>query len=124
MPNTFVFVYGTLKNGFYNHSLMQDSKFIGNGLLENHAMYEYHFPVITPDKSHDVRGEIYIVTGETLENLDVIESNGYMYLRKHMNVYSDKFATNIKCHVYIGSPKFWDFTQMDKVSSNRIHEWI
>lgn len=123
MPNTFVFVYGTLKRDFYNHDYMENSAYVGNGILRDHAIYKYAFPVVYPDSSHDVSGELFIVSAKTVARLDRLEANGDMYHRKLLDVHSERFATDIKAYVYIGSPTFWDFNTMTKLSSHRIHDW-
>jgi gamma-glutamylaminecyclotransferase len=109
-----VFVYGTLKHGFGNHVLLQDSDFIDDAILENYEMRYSHgnhgFPVIFKNEKtqgHLVIGEVYMVDNYTLSALDQLESRGTMYNRKKVTVeLSD--GKKVKVHVYIGIPEFWN----------------
>lgn len=82
-----VFVYGSLKKGCYNHRLMKNSEFIGNGTVDNMLLYSLGaFPAIIPakenEKSFAVKGEVYEVNAETLKMLDKLEGNGHFYTRE------------------------------------------
>lgn len=82
-----VFVYGSLKSGFYNHKLLQD---IGAEFIDNFATApEYkmwslgYFPCITEDGDTPIFGEIYEVDSEFgLSKLDRLEGHPRWYKRK------------------------------------------
>ena len=80
----FVFVYGSLKNGFHNHKVMKDSQFIGIATTkEKYDMFSYSsFPAVIPNGDYHIKGEIYYVDDETLKELDRLEGNGSFYKRK------------------------------------------
>jgi gamma-glutamylcyclotransferase (GGCT)/AIG2-like uncharacterized protein YtfP len=63
-----VFVYGTLKRGHPNNSLLVGSGFLGEAVtVPTYKMVETSFPVIMPDPSgQPVAGEIYAVDDSTL----------------------------------------------------------
>jgi gamma-glutamylcyclotransferase (GGCT)/AIG2-like uncharacterized protein YtfP len=83
-----VFVYGTLKRGFPNHSLLKGCESIGDAAtVPTYKMIENGFPVIMPDPAgKPLAGEIYIVDGDTLARLDQLEREGTSYDRKLIDV--------------------------------------
>jgi gamma-glutamylcyclotransferase (GGCT)/AIG2-like uncharacterized protein YtfP len=107
-----VFVYGTLKSGFWNHYLLEGCEFFGRAatvpaykMIEN-KMIENSFPVIMPDpEGKPVIGEIYTVDDETLARLDQLEREGSSYDRKLIDVTlrlasGERLPT--KAFIYIG----------------------
>jgi gamma-glutamylaminecyclotransferase len=83
-----VFVYGTLKSGFWNHHLLKGCAFFGDAAtVPTYKMIENGFPVIMPDPDgKPLAGEIYTVDDETLAQLDQLEREGSSYDRKLINV--------------------------------------
>lgn len=80
-----VFVYGTLKLGYSNHSVLGDSKFIDHGVTEDTClMYDNgHFPTVTiEDGGVHVTGELFACDADAIQRLDWLESNGTMYTRE------------------------------------------
>lgn len=87
-----VFVYGSLKKGFSNHSLIANSKFLGSTetVGRNYRMFSLsYFPTVAETDSTDfaVIGELYEVDSNTLRELDLLEGNGHLYNRKLVKVY-------------------------------------
>jgi len=80
-----MFVYGSLKKGFHNYPVLKDSEYIGS--FETEDKYEMFgfgsFPAVIKDshKQH-VAGELYSVNREVLQDLDMLEGNGYLYKRE------------------------------------------
>lgn len=77
MPTTIVAVYGTLREGLKNHTLISECKRIGHGWLTGFRMYNLgEFPgiIFTHDDSGRIRIEWYEISEETLEELDVFEN--------------------------------------------------
>jgi len=76
-----VFVYGTLKKGFYNHCVLGDAKFIGNYITKPvYTMYDLGlYPAIGMTGSTAIIGEVYEVTD--LAALDRLEGVPYFYNR-------------------------------------------
>jgi gamma-glutamylaminecyclotransferase len=90
----FVFVYGSLKRGFSNHSIIQNSKFMGNTETadRNYRMFSLsYFPTVAETEKEDfsIIGELYEVDAQTLHELDLLEGNGHLYNRKLVKVYSN-----------------------------------
>ena len=81
---TKVFVYGTLKEGYSNHSCLRNSPKITEGWLYGFQMWESYIPYVRKinDPESKVYGEVYEVTQDILiNNLDVLEGHPYFYER-------------------------------------------
>lgn len=86
----YVFVYGSLKQGFHNHHHLEKSLFLGNGQVKGELLDirpRGDFPALLGKKNDDsnptwVHGEVYIVDNKTLAQLDILEGEGQLYDRK------------------------------------------
>jgi gamma-glutamylcyclotransferase (GGCT)/AIG2-like uncharacterized protein YtfP len=81
-----VFVYGTLKKGFYNDYVLEGSKFLGKVKLKvPFKMYDLgQFPALvlaTNEKQNTIEGEVYEIDKETLKSLDALEGYPLLYDR-------------------------------------------
>lgn len=129
-----VFVYGSLKAGFHNASLLRTATMVGKAVTVSRyytMLSTGNFPVVM--HTHDARvskrgsvtGELYEVDDATFAALDRLESNGYMYKRRQIFVrldMPDPFGDGggglsqpinnrmIKCWTYIGVLPFWKRT--------------
>ncbi len=88
---TLIFVYGTLKQGFHNHYLLEQSKYVGTGWTsEKYAMYQDGIPYVVKDESVSrIQGEVYSIDDETLESLDRLERHPEWYNREQVEVAMD-----------------------------------
>ena len=93
-----IFVYGTLKQGFYNHAIMEKIGFsyLGTGVTRNaYALVvggKYNVPFLFEPKdtpgnggeAHQIAGEVYRISSALLDELDVLEgvAHGYYVRRK------------------------------------------
>lgn len=76
-----VLVYGTLRKGFSNHSLLVDSKFVGRRSVLG-TMYSLGgFPAVVLSGAGQVNCELYEVDENTLRRLDRLESHPVFYQR-------------------------------------------
>lgn len=83
---TNIFVYGTLMKGQSNHSYLLNSDYTGEGIVNNCKMYDIgHFPGIV-NGSGSVTGEVYSVINSGINDLDRLEGEGNLYIRKPVTV--------------------------------------
>jgi len=91
MNNEFVFVYGSLKNGFGNNRLLESSKFISEAITvnDNFDMTSLGgFPGVVSEGQKRISGEVYSISNDILSRLDVLESNGSFYTRRQIVVFT------------------------------------
>lgn len=86
-----VFVYGTLKRGFYNYEFLANSNFIGTAITKNkYPMInaEGYFPYLINDKNigKHIKGEVFEINDVTLNKLDVLEGYPDLYIRDNIEV--------------------------------------
>lgn len=84
-----VFVYGTLKKGYRNSSLLKDSTFISEAYVEGISLINtpgYPYAVNGAPGSFAI-GELYEIDQSTMESLDRLEGYPEHYQRKQINVY-------------------------------------
>ncbi|MEO2068955.1 MAG: gamma-glutamylcyclotransferase [Desulfurobacteriaceae bacterium] len=79
-----LFVYGTLKKGFWNHHFLQNEKFVGKAeTKEKYAMYVTRIPfVVKNEKVSTIKGKVYEVSKETLKEIDRLEGHPEWYKRE------------------------------------------
>jgi len=84
MCDNFVFVYGTLKKGFWNHHMLEGSKFVGKAKTkEKYALYIDNIPyLVKTEKVSHVSGEVYEVNKKSLLSLDGLEGHPVWYYRE------------------------------------------
>jgi len=80
----YVFVYGTLMNGFGNNLLLEGTKMYSESItLEKYCMYAAHIPfVLESQKTSHIRGELYKIDANILHGLDQLEGHPTFYQRK------------------------------------------
>lgn len=85
---TYVFVYGSLKSGYWNNTVLGDSPLIGTGTTttEEFTMYDGGFPYVTDEGSGRVFGEVYEADDATLVRLDRLEGVPHHYVRKDVRI--------------------------------------
>jgi gamma-glutamylcyclotransferase (GGCT)/AIG2-like uncharacterized protein YtfP len=84
-----LFVYGSLKQGFGNHGLLKNSKYLGTYDTSD-AIYQMvslgGFPGVIQLDGQDehcyILGELYEIDDATLARIDMLEGNGHFYTRK------------------------------------------
>tara|TARA_R100000353_G_scaffold174044_1_gene141255 strand:+ start:190 stop:621 length:432 start_codon:yes stop_codon:yes gene_type:complete len=132
-----VFVYGTLREGFNNHYLLTTSKWIDYGITDKkYYMSELGIPFVVekPDLTK-IKGELYEVSDDTLEILDLLEGHPNFYKRKKVNIKSNFSGKIVKAWLYFypvikGRPIFsGDFKEykealqneeINKISQNKV----
>jgi gamma-glutamylaminecyclotransferase len=101
-----VFVYGTLRRNYGNHRLLSESAFFGETTTAAYtfAMFGQGIPYVYPvEIGWRIKGEVYEVDDETLEDLDRLEGNGYHYERRPVRLRDNSLAW-----MYHGMRTPWD----------------
>lgn len=83
-----IFVYGTLMKKRANHDrYLKNTIYLGPAKLEGYALYDLGlYPGIKKKNGSEVLGELYDVDNETLKKIDMLEGEGFLYLRKKVEV--------------------------------------
>lgn len=123
----YVFVYGTLRKGFYNHKLLGfNPRCIGVGythsdkfIMVRYGEGGYPVAVFSGDPKYRAKlyGEVYKVSPDQIRLLDYLESNKVMYTRVPLNIdcyvkqyegIDETIVTKpIKAWTYLGVRDFW-----------------
>ncbi len=101
-PRARVFVYGTLKRGFWNHRLLSDGRacFIGRDRVKGQMHSLGAFPSVALTTKGTVHGEVYEVTADTLARLDLIEGVPRFYQRTRV-----RMSTGMEAWIYNMEPE-------------------
>lgn len=102
-----VFVYGTLKQGFGNHGILNRAKFVGIGTTVSGAfkMLDGGFPMVLTDGLFKVTGELYEVPDETtLKNLDRLEGVPTLFVRHPVEV--EVQGETYDALMYVGAERY------------------
>lgn len=96
-----VFIYGSLKKGFFNHARFdfdKKTKFLGNAILKGAKMYDlgsYPCIVLTSNKTDVVHGELYeYLDSECEEKIKNMEL-GAGYTEVEVDISGEKYKTFI-----------------------------
>lgn len=85
-----VFVYGTLKKGYRNHYLLNDSTWLINAVIKGtlYSIEGVDYPAFIDDNEFLIQGEVYEVDQTVLAALDDLE--GYLGVNHPNNLYERK----------------------------------
>jgi len=99
-----VFVYGTLRTGFRNHSLMSGARL--QGLDETKALFRLvdfgSFPAILDEPRTTIVGELWEASAPCVARLDVLEEVPDLYVRREVELRSGRTAWT---YFLAGSPE-------------------
>lgn len=93
-----VFVYGTLRQGFSNHVMLEGQAYIGPAEIgEGFCMVSLTmFPgIIRCDSDMTIQGEVYEVDDRCLQGLDLLEGHPTFYERQEV------FTSQGPCLTYV-----------------------
>ena len=98
-----VFVYGTLMRGGSNHYLLGNGQYLGEARADNYCLYDVteSFPGVLHHCGKSVLGEVYSVDQPTFEDLDELESNGYLYQREQIGVTLTESEEIVTAWIYV-----------------------
>ncbi|MGV8980141.1 gamma-glutamylcyclotransferase family protein [Clostridium sp.] len=86
-----VFVYGTLMSGNSNNErFLSEAKFAGDFIAEGFELYDLgNYPGIIHRENNKVKGQLYVIDKNILNNLDILEGEGSLYIRELIRVVND-----------------------------------
>ena len=124
-----VFVYGSLKNGYGNHSLLNGSEFINIATtVDKFIMIDLGaFPAVidfgNDNDRNTISGELYLVNDTVLERLDQLEGHPDWYQRRVVNINNN--GDNENAYMYImQEDSFQDITTLTVCDvSNGVYNW-
>lgn len=96
MHNDLVFVYGTLKRGYHNHSWLKGASFVKEATtVKGYLLYDlgaYPGLVKAPNgQGKQIKGELFKVTQSILKGLDVLEGVAFgLYERVRIKLLNTK----------------------------------
>lgn len=98
----YIFVYGSLKNGFENHGWLEDiGYYIGNGITKNAEFKMYsvddRYPAITQG-NEKISGELYRIDDDNIIYIDYLEGYPNYYDRKEFLI--DFNGKLVKAYIY------------------------
>uniref|UniRef100_A0A1B0GBU8 Gamma-glutamylcyclotransferase family protein n=1 Tax=Glossina morsitans morsitans TaxID=37546 RepID=A0A1B0GBU8_GLOMM len=107
-----IFVYGTLKNGEFNHSLLTNAnngfaRYLGEGkTVEKYPLIigtRFNIPFLLDKcgRGQNVNGEVYEVDEEMLKKLDELEEYPEYYDREIQEIKMEKRDEVTKCWLYL-----------------------
>lgn len=85
-------VYGTLKRGFGNNSLLEriNAKFITSGKTSNkYTMFKSGIPFVTKKEMTNITVELFDVNDDTVYMVDRLEDNPNWYKREEIPIDGD-----------------------------------
>lgn len=105
MDNVLLFVYGTLKSNYGNNRILNNAEYVGNACLDkSFSMYlteNGYFPYVVKEPSPDnVKGELYWITPDILDNTDALEGHPDFYKRQK-TVVTRPDGSTIDAYIYV-----------------------
>lgn len=101
-----VFVYGSLKRGFYNHRRLRRHTYLANVVTEpSFALYglgRYPGMIRASHQPHEVHGELWQVDERGLIDLDRLEVNSRLYQRELIPVFNELCRWQAWAYLYLG----------------------
>ncbi|RCX07884.1 gamma-glutamylcyclotransferase (GGCT)/AIG2-like uncharacterized protein YtfP [Anaerobacterium chartisolvens] len=112
----YVFVYGSLMRGYWNHPLLDNEKYAGAATVKGYGLYNVaSYPGVVRREGVGVRGELYDVCERTLSVLDQLEDEGDMYIRRAVTAETDEGEAEAFIYVWNGSVREDDYVPLEKL---------
>lgn len=118
-----VAVYGTLKEGFSNHSLIKDFKMIEKDFIKIDALEDCGFPCVKFNKEWEIELEIELYNVDTeqgMDNLDMLEWVPTLYHRLTTETVSGK---EVIVYEYTEDIEGIDYNCLEKMKDNK-YTWV
>ncbi len=127
----YLFIYGSLKKGFSNENLLENTRFITNAVTKDRFLmypnFDYTYPYLFEDKnkineSKRVKGELYLVSESYIKNsLDVFERvDAELYKRETRVLLKEDIE--IEADIYITNNAILESGEVDILPSS-LSEW-
>lgn len=104
-----VAVYGSLKQGFYNHRLLNNAPLVAVGKVPGFAMYSMGLYPMAVRKKGSIQVEVYAVDSATFQQLDRLEGYPNFYDRNQVVVNQADTAKGpqlqLTAWLYFGEPQ-------------------
>lgn len=83
-----IFTYGTLMSGLHNHHFLKNSKFIARAHTQiPYVMYGRGIPYVSKEEHrYPITGELYEITADQLDSIDILEGHPNFYKREEIPV--------------------------------------
>jgi len=124
-----LFVYGTLRKGYWNHySYLASSLFVGEALtVKEFTLYVSGIPYMVEPKGDladraQIKGEVYFITKDELEEIDSLEGHPTSYKREPIMVTVDNKEIEVLAYLYQYIPEGKitdDFTKLQPKPKHR-----
>ena len=123
----YIFVYGSLKSEFNNNYILRGSKFIS--ICETENKYEMlslgYFPAVTKSSSkYFISGELYAISDEILQRIDILENEGFLY--KKEKIFLQDFAEAAWMYFFMDTPRLMKYNMGDEgiVAIDNTQTWV
>ena len=89
----YLFAYGTLKRGHYNHDLLEDANYVADVITKfAYPMVQldepYPYLIDCEGEGYPIKGELYKIDAATLSMLDILEGHPEHYRRREIEVHT------------------------------------
>lgn len=123
-----VFVYGTLKLGGSNNRLLRDATFMYPAVTQQAYLMKdngsWPFVIQRNKDTAPVRGEVYEVTDEILDDLDILEGHPGLFVRKQVAVEVDNTGVYDTVWMYFGGEYLADAPHVPNATIQEgAYEW-
>lgn len=130
----FVFVYGSLKKGLWNHVLLEEQHMVCESVtVDKYILFDGGFPVLgvdgmleTSDFAGQVTGELYLVDDECMGYLDSLEGHPTFYERKKIDIKVNEYAglgNSVPAWTYFGKSALEGRTELITPDENGKLTW-
>ncbi|OCC14790.1 hypothetical protein DBT_1850 [Dissulfuribacter thermophilus] len=102
MSEDYLFVYGTLKKGFVNHSYLRGAKFVGKAYTKSkYALYVGEYPFVVKNQPlSNIFGELYEINEAILSHVDELEEHPDLYCREKVPVIIEEKEEEVLAWIY------------------------
>lgn len=123
----YVFVYGSLKRGYWNNSVLGDAVFVDTAVSAqpNFELFDGGYPVVRlSNDGNYLGGEIYEVDTTNLQNCDWLEGHPTFYERQLMafDLENSHDGESVMAWVYIGRDVLthWDLSNNNLIKPDSL----